>query len=229
MLTAINYVENGKWLWQCDCGKQKIIKAYDVKCSKTKSCGCLHSKLLSERNKNNCLNLIGKKFGKLTVIKQLESRKERSNWLCQCDCGNFKEVTSDLLIKGETKSCGCLNSSYGEEIIETILKENNIIYKKEFSFKELVSDNNIPLRFDFAIFNNDNTLKCLIEYDGEQHYLKKSDKIFSDTLENRQYKDNQKNQYCIQNNILLYRIPYWVKNEITLDLITSDKYLIKEL
>jgi hypothetical protein len=62
------------------------------------------------------------------------------------------------LMKGDTLSCGCLRSSYGEITIETILKNNNINYIKEYIFPDLVSENNIPLRFDFAIFDDNNNL-----------------------------------------------------------------------
>lgn len=67
-------------------------------------------------------------------------------------------------------SCGCKKSSNKEKIIEDILKENNIQYKREYVFKDLKSPNNGYLRFDFAIFEN-NSLKYLIEYDGETHSL----------------------------------------------------------
>lgn len=55
--------------------------------------------------------LIGKKIGKLTVIKDLDKRDKRNSalLLCQCECGNLIEVpTGCLNIKKRTKySCGC--------------------------------------------------------------------------------------------------------------------------
>ena len=55
------------------------------------------------------LNLIGEKFGKLTVI-QKSNKKINGGlvWICQCECGNTKEVTSKSLRSGTCKSCGCL-------------------------------------------------------------------------------------------------------------------------
>ena len=123
---------------------------------------------------------------------------------------------------------GVLRSSFGEQQIEKILKEQKLSYQKEFIFSDLVSENNIPLRFDFAVFENDK-LAYLIEYDGEQHFLNKTDKIWADSLEKRQVRDKVKNQYCLNNNITLYRIPYWEKNNLTFDLITADKYLITKI
>lgn len=59
---------------------------------------------------NNRLELVGKKFHKLLVIKDLGNiiirNKPKSRWLCLCDCGREVILTS-LHIK-TTKSCGCL-------------------------------------------------------------------------------------------------------------------------
>lgn len=55
-------------------------------------------------------NLVGKKFGKLTVIGPSESRTNDGHamWRCLCDCGNERLVSSQYLVSGKTKSCGCL-------------------------------------------------------------------------------------------------------------------------
>lgn len=74
------------------------------------------------------------------------------------------------MINGNTKSCGCLNS-YAESLIENILIENNIKYIKQYSFSDLVGDFGKKLRFDFAIMDEKNKIKCLIEFQGEQHFI----------------------------------------------------------
>lgn len=66
------------------------------------------------------LNLIGQKFGKLTVfLKDVETpRKEKDYnfyWWCQCDCGNKITVRSNHLSGGGVKSCGCLNNKCRSE------------------------------------------------------------------------------------------------------------------
>lgn len=58
-------------------------------------------------------DLSGIKFGKLTVIEKIGvtnegKRGSRSVWLCECECGNKKEVERNRLTTGNTKSCGCL-------------------------------------------------------------------------------------------------------------------------
>ena len=55
-------------------------------------------------------NLIGMKFGKLTVIERAEnSPRGKTRWICQCDCGRIKKkpVLSYALISGAVSSCGC--------------------------------------------------------------------------------------------------------------------------
>ena len=41
-----------------------------------------------------------------------------------------------------------------------------------------------------------------------------------------QQRDQEKNEYAFSHNISLVRIPYWERDNITLDLILGDKYLI---
>lgn len=53
-------------------------------------------------------NIVGEKFGKLTVVAFDKKQGNMSKWICKCDCGNTKSVRIDHLKNGEIKSCGCL-------------------------------------------------------------------------------------------------------------------------
>lgn len=55
------------------------------------------------------IDLTGKKFGKLTVIKRDTSYVKIVRWICKCDCGNTKTVRGYCLKDGTTISCGCLS------------------------------------------------------------------------------------------------------------------------
>ena len=55
----------------------------------------------------NKINLIGEKFKRLTPVKETRLRN-RIAWICVCDCGNTKTVTSDDLKQKKVLSCGCL-------------------------------------------------------------------------------------------------------------------------
>lgn len=53
-------------------------------------------------------NLIGKKFGNLTVLKYSHTdKKGNTYWICECDCGKIKTVRRGHLLSGGVKSCGC--------------------------------------------------------------------------------------------------------------------------
>ena len=54
-------------------------------------------------------NLIGQRFGKLTVIEKTSERKHGNIvWKCRCDCGKEHFAYTNLLTSGGCKSCGCL-------------------------------------------------------------------------------------------------------------------------
>lgn len=62
------------------------------------------------------LNLAGQRFGRLTAISKTDKRRNRTVvWLCECDCGNTKEVSSVCLTNGFIKSCGCLRREKGSD------------------------------------------------------------------------------------------------------------------
>ena len=54
------------------------------------------------------IDLTGQRFGRLVVIKRVENAKNKHpQWLCKCDCGNFKKVRGNSLRAGLIVSCGC--------------------------------------------------------------------------------------------------------------------------
>jgi len=56
------------------------------------------------------IDLTGKRFGRLIVIKRSfpNNNQRQPNWLCKCDCGKEKVILGMSLKSGFTKSCGCL-------------------------------------------------------------------------------------------------------------------------
>ena len=168
-------------------------------------------------------NITNQRFGKLVALNPTDERKHGSIvWKCQCDCGNIHYVNTENLLNGNTQSCGCLHSR-GNQKIKNILQQNNILFIPEYP----VRINNINYYFDFALLK-DNQIYCIIEYDGILHF--EQDKYHGwnnqNNWERTQLNDKIKNQYCKDNDIPLIRIPYWERNNISLDLILGDKYLI---
>jgi len=54
-------------------------------------------------------DLTGQRFGRLVVKAQNGSSHGHAKWLCVCDCGQEKTIWRGELVKGKTKSCGCLH------------------------------------------------------------------------------------------------------------------------
>lgn len=53
-------------------------------------------------------DLTNKRFGKLLIVSRADNNKHgQAMWLCKCDCGNEKILTSSNLNSGKTRSCGC--------------------------------------------------------------------------------------------------------------------------
>ncbi len=52
-------------------------------------------------------NIVGNKYGQLTVLYPCEKKNGRYFYYCQCDCGNFVIKEGGNLKKGLTTSCGC--------------------------------------------------------------------------------------------------------------------------
>ena len=60
------------------------------------------------------IEMIGKRYGKLTVIERAEDYVTPTGrrivmYKCLCDCGRIKDIKGDYLRSGHTSSCGCLN------------------------------------------------------------------------------------------------------------------------
>lgn len=103
-LTAIKLdhtTRNGAfWLCRCECGNTCVVSEDNLKAGRMTSCGCART---SKRS------LIGKKFGKLTVLAKTDERYSDGSILyeCLCNCGNTIKTTSSRLKSGHIQSCGC--------------------------------------------------------------------------------------------------------------------------
>lgn len=230
-LTVLSQNKERKWNkiiyhCRCICGNECDVDRWSLVSGNTTSCGCKKNERI---NQLNFKDLTGQQFNYLTVLELVPERSKdgRCQWLCQCLCGNKIIVSSHSLLSGNTTSCGCIRS-IGEHYIYNILTENHydFIYNKGF-FTDLVGDNNRVLRYDFIILNNNIPMR-LIEFDGPQH--NKSYDYFGgeDHFELTKKYDNLKNKYAFSHDIPLVRIPYKERDNITLEMLLGDQYLVKE-
>lgn len=215
------------WECLCDCGNISIVDGVHLKDGHSKSCGkCGFAKL---EHPWNFVDLTGRQFGYLTVEEYMYTNShEEAVWKCRCKCGGTKEVTSHSLTDGIIWQCGCEVRSLGEITIASILDNNNIHYKDEYTLANLFSNKKRLLRYDFAILDNNCNPVRFIEYDGQQHFypieMFGGEAGFKARIEN----DKIKNQYAKEHNIPLIRIPYWHLHNITFETLFNDRYLYKE-
>lgn len=208
-----------EWRCQCDCGNITTVITNYLTSGHTKSCGCRRIEAAKE---NFTKDISGKIFNKLIALEPTEARGSDGSvvWKCQCECGNIHYASTNSLINNAIGSCGCQRSR-GESKINTLLFENGINYQTQFWFKDLKDKK--YLYFDFAIFNDDHTIKCLIEYQGIQHYH--PEVLHGSWKSAPQEHDTMKKEYCQKNNITLIEIPYtdfdiidwnYLKNKLSL-------------
>lgn len=97
--------------------------------------------------------------------------------------------------------CSVCKCSSGELKIRNILVDRKLNFKQQYKIEEC--KHIYPLPFDFAVFDKQGFLKCLIEYQGKQHYG--SYDIFGgeDGFKLRQIRDFVKEDYCTKNGIPL--------------------------
>lgn len=103
-LTALRCVEGsrsrGIWACRCDCGAEKQASYHSLTQGQALSCGCARTQ---------GKDLTGQRFGRLVAMECTGERKNRCLvWRCVCDCGGEKLATSNELLKGAAKSCGCV-------------------------------------------------------------------------------------------------------------------------
>ena len=112
-----------------------------------------------------------------------------------------------------------MRASRGEIKIEEILEEAGLNFKMEVSFEGLNSPNGKPLRFDFAVFDDDGNLDFLIEYQGRQHYEASGKFGGKKGLYQQQYNDRLKRRFCALHGYNLIEIPYKDEHLISYDYI----------
>ena len=202
------------WTCQCECGRMLDVSGTDLRNKNVESC-------------NECKeyhyyfnDLTDMRFGLLVAVKSVgRDDNGRYLWECQCDCGSTTTVSSISLVSGNTSSCGCLkNHSIGEAEINRWLLYTKCNFKRQVTFDDCLSPKGAKLKYDFGIYDDNNNLLGLIEYDGIQHT--KPIEFFGgeDGFKYLQECDTIKNNYATQHNIPLLRINYLEKSTITYNL-----------
>ncbi|TDX43706.1 hypothetical protein [Orenia marismortui] len=190
--------------FKCSCGNidYKTFHAFN-KSPRCTSCG-IEARTKTKRHDYDYIRTYFKDHGCELLSKDYQNAKTKLKYICEC--GNVSETTFDHFYQG----CRCprCSESKGERMISKFLEDKNIYFEKEFTISDCVSQNGYALRFDFALYKN-NELIYLIEYDGEQHFEPINHFGGEDSFEQRVRNDKIKNSFCKERGINLIRIPYW--------------------
>lgn len=114
--------------------------------------------------------------------------------------------THFLSRKGGCKYC---NESIGERACRNALESQKLIFESQKKYINCKNKKQLP--FDFVVYKDEKILH--IEYDGEQHFME-IDYYGVDKFKMCVINDKIKNQYCVDNNIPLVRIPYTQQKNI---------------
>jgi len=219
-LLSKEYIDShGKLKFKCSCGE--IFERSFANFKRTSYCNkCSMQKFIQKTRKtqeefeNQIFNIFQDEYSVLgKYINHNTKVLIKHN-----NCGNVWLVRPSVILNGG--GCPLCISSKGEKVIKSYLENNEIKHKHQFRLDDCRCKK--PLPFDFAIFDSNNNLKCLIEYDGELHFNSFDYFGGENKFKEQQYRDKIKNNYCKQNNIPLLRIPYW-------DFSNLEEILDKEL
>lgn len=158
------------------------------------------------------LNVVGNKYGKLTV-KEFVGRKNNSSWFrCECECGGETVTTSNNLVRGHTVSCGCVNKekllarsvthglSHKHPLYTSwIGMKNRCYYEKHNRFEHYggkgitVCDewkDNFKAFYDWAILNGWEKGKSIDRKENDKNYCPENCKFSSIQEQNRNRTSN---------------------------------------
>lgn len=110
-----------------------------------------------------------------------------------------------------------MKASAAERKIHAILEYADIPFEEEYTFPGLVAESGRALRFDFAIFDDNGDILCLIEYNGKQHYIQSNLYGGATGLSRQRHNDAAKRSYCQKNGIRLHTIPYTEEPNLSYD------------
>lgn len=112
-----------------------------------------------------------------------------------------------------------MRSSSGEVAVYNTLLANGVDFVEEYEFDDLVTKDGRHLRFDFAVFDENDNVDFVIEFNGAQHYRPINAFGGMANFKKQRYNDNEKRKYCLRKKIPLVEIPYYDEPKITYDYI----------
>jgi len=201
------------------CGSHyEVISGAFLRGNKCPNCN-LHKLKTQEEFEGEVFSLVGKEY---SVIGEYRGTGEKIEFKHN-KCKNYYSTRAVAFLKGSR--CPHCYQSKGESKVRGILEKNNVYFESQYSFPDC--RDTLPLRFDFAILNRDDTLNMLIEYDGIQHF---QPQWGEENFKKQQKHDKIKNDYCKKIGVKLLRIPYTeftnLENIISVEVLSKEERLV---
>lgn len=147
----------------------------------------------------------------IVPLEQYKTGKEKIK--CLCTIHNYEWYASPNKLLSKMTGCPKCALYHNEQVIANLLDGWNINYTFQKTFGECKDV--LALPFDFYL----DDYNLVIEYDGEHHYMpifksKYNEDKLTDRLNYIKYHDKLKDDFCLKNNIIIIRIPYWENKNI---------------
>lgn len=110
--------------------------------------------------------------------------------------------------------CPNCNESLGESKIKLWLLQHNVDFDPQYRFSDCIGIRR-KMPFDFVLWK-DAKVKSCIEYQGQQHYFPIEMFGGAKAYEIQLINDDIKRNYCKDQNLELYEIPYWEYENINI-------------
>lgn len=178
-------------------------------------CGCKYcaskvNGLMRRLNPDDVERIVNEKNNNILLNKEEYLKNNLCNLKIKCGrCGNIYSTSLSSYNEGKIMCDECSKwQSKGETTIKNILLAKNVSFLQQYCFDNC--RNKRPLPFDFYLPE----YNICIEYQGKQHY--ESIEYFGgdETFKLQQKRDQIKRDFCKNNSIKLYEIPYWEFNNV---------------
>lgn len=100
------------WRCRCDCGGEVLAVRHKLVSGSLTDCGCV-----PKQPRPQVSDLVGQRFGMLTVTGDSGQRTSGGQilWRCRCDCGGEILARRYQLVSGNLTSCGCVPKQYASK------------------------------------------------------------------------------------------------------------------
>lgn len=190
------------------CNKHRENGVQHTTYSRFKKSGCRFcaTERIAKANTSTLDEFQEKIASKNPNVAALEYSNCRKTAKFQCKkCGYVWESSAHTMVAYGKKCPNCEHASKGEAKVGEILEDWGIKFNGQHRFRNCYDLRPLPFDYYLPEYN------VCIEYDGEQHFRKINHwSNYEKTIKH----DQMKNEFCINNNIPLIRIPYWEESDM---------------